>query len=274
MPSEKTRPNYYVYALRVEGEKFPFYIGKGRYECRPRQHVTEAMRGVDSWKCRKIRKVLREGGQVTFDKLFESPREDAAYAAEKMAIAFYGRRDIHSGILVNQNAGGLGCPSHLTSAETREKMRQKALARPPFSEDVRARISANNKGKHSKPMAEEVKAKISAAQKGIKKDPEYVRHMAEAKRGKPAHPDTIEALRKANKGRPLTSEHRAKIAAAHTGKKQAPHTQEWKDKVFAKLRGRKDSPEVRARKKAGAIERRRREREFKLSQLAIALLAA
>lgn len=117
---------YYVYALYRPGHEDPFYIGKG---CGARiQHHEWCARREETCRhrtCRVIRKVWREGGQITRSKLHENLSEEEAHEIEVKLIA-YGRENGWS--LVNQTNGGEGISGYKGDTHPpsqREKHRQR-----------------------------------------------------------------------------------------------------------------------------------------------------
>lgn len=90
---------WYVYTLSTPTDRI-FYVGKGRGP-RVHQHEQEAKKGCECYKCRTIRKVWRQGGQVKKGIVFRSNIEQAAYDYESTLIARIGLRN-----LTNIMAGG------------------------------------------------------------------------------------------------------------------------------------------------------------------------
>lgn len=110
---------FYVYKLTVEGDEFPFYIGKGQGD-RAWFHLKPKSSDI-SLKANKIRKAQREGKQVLIEPLKENLSEDDAFLWEVFFIAEYGRRDLGLGPLANLTDGGEGQSGAIVSAETRQK---------------------------------------------------------------------------------------------------------------------------------------------------------
>jgi len=79
---------YYVYTLSAP-DGTVFYVGKG---CRGRilDHEREARRGHRCYKCNKIRKIWRTGGEVKPAIVFTTPSEAAAYNYEAELIGHIG----------------------------------------------------------------------------------------------------------------------------------------------------------------------------------------
>jgi hypothetical protein len=90
---------FYVYNLADPHDKV-FYVGKG---CGKRvlNHEDEARRGCECHKCRKIRKIWRNGGEVRRYIVFETDNEDEAYEYEMQLISEIGLKN-----LCNKALGG------------------------------------------------------------------------------------------------------------------------------------------------------------------------
>lgn len=98
--------NYYVYAyLRNDGS--PYYIGKGK--------------DGRAWSKNHGRIFVpknKENIQIFFENL---PEKDA-HLKEIELIAYYGRKDLNTGILQNQTNGGEGSSGRQLSAESIQKL--------------------------------------------------------------------------------------------------------------------------------------------------------
>lgn len=130
--------------------------------------------------------------------LKENISEQAALDFEKFLIAWYGRKDLSTGILINVTDGGEGLRN--PSAEIRKKM---ANAKRNESAETRKKRSISAKNRPRRPTTEETKQKISLANKGKTRS-------AEAK----------EKISAAKKGKPRSAEANAKSSAGLKGKKK------------------------------------------------------
>lgn len=90
---------YYVYHVCHPTGR-PLYVGKG-VGPRMYNHEVEARKGVVSYKCNVIRKILSQGKSLCYRVVFVTPDESEAYAYEAMEIARIGRKK-----LTNIQAGG------------------------------------------------------------------------------------------------------------------------------------------------------------------------
>jgi hypothetical protein len=135
---------FYTYLwLRENGT--PYYVGKGL-----------ARRVVERHKIRGVwcKPPLLER---TIIQKFDSEKD--ALLAEQLLIAYYGRKDNGTGVLLNLTDGGVGGATSLgrkASAETRKKMSQAAMG------NTRGR---SKKGKKYGSPSDETRMKMSLAQK-------------------------------------------------------------------------------------------------------------
>ena len=127
---------FYAYILAYPGG-VPFYVGKGK----GKRYLARGCR--DSFAKRVAEKIVRSGGEVDVT-IIAAQDEASVFSMERALIAFYGRRDMSTGILCNRSSGGEG------------------LADP--GPGVRARWSAIRKGVV---LSVATKAKLSAVRKGM-----------------------------------------------------------------------------------------------------------
>lgn len=149
---------------------------------------------------------------IRVDILFDNISYEEAKEKEKEFILLYGRKDLGTGSLVNMTSGGEGVLGMVVT------------------EDVRKRISENNKGKK---QSEETKKKISLARKGFRHTDEVKRRLSEMKKGKKMpnrSPMSEEARRKMSESRKgkspsyiyvRTEYHRKRISEGAKGKKMS-----------------------------------------------------
>lgn len=184
------RMRYYVYLLSSP-DGTPFYIGKGSGR-RVLRHEIEARNGCECYKCRTIRKIWRDGGQVQQSFVLETDDEQAAFDAEIALIAYYGREN-----LTNLTDGGDGA-AHEVSDETRAILRE-VLPRVFSTPEARANRSAAAKARWSRKeereaQSERIKERLadpetiarkSASRKALWADPETrQRHIAALQAGR------------------------------------------------------------------------------------------
>lgn len=111
---------------------------------------------------------------------------DSASQIERSLIKYFGRKDLGTGTLCNMTDGGDGTPGHIVSAEvrkkmslaalgktvtmeTRQKIREAQLRRPPMSDETRRKIglsSLGNKHNLGKKASAETIAKLKIANQG------------------------------------------------------------------------------------------------------------
>jgi len=144
---------FYTYLwLREDGS--PYYAGKGSTDRAFEEHRF----------C---------GPPPPIERIIIQPHtsENAAFAAEKFLIAYYGRKDIGTGILCNMTDGGEGFGGVRRSKESYVKAgaKMRGALNPNFGktmpQEQRDAISASRKGKNCGKRPTSVGAKISATRK-------------------------------------------------------------------------------------------------------------
>lgn len=179
---------YYVYVdLKPDGT--PFYVGKGlisrlRVGVRSRYH-SNVCRKYPDWE-RLI--------------IFESADPDSVIEKERHAISKFGRRDIGTGILVNQTDGGEGTPGRKCSDLTKARM-SKSRADILLDPAYRSVLGSWNKGLTRTP---ETREKLSLITRKQMSTPEARAKIRELTKAAMARPDV-----------------KAKIAEAHARRKAA-----------------------------------------------------
>jgi hypothetical protein len=150
--------------------------------------------------------------QIEIEILFDDINYDEAKNKEIEFISLYGRRDLGIGTLVNMTNGGEGCLGMIVT------------------EDVRNKISKNNKGKK---ISQETRDKISLSRKGFKHSDEVKKKIGDFKRGKklpprkPISEDTRRKMSESKKGKSpsynyiRTEEHRKRLREGALGKKMS-----------------------------------------------------
>lgn len=194
---------YYVYAyLRNKDSATakagtPYYIGKGK-----------GGRAYANHRC-------RSNGVVTpFDRsdivfLEMNLTELGAFALERRYIRWYGRKDLHTGILLNLTDGGEGNSGTVFTKERLANMKtgrtgkgigltpwNKGLQLGPLTKDQRNKISASLVGMPKPARSEEHCKNLSNSNKGISRPrtPDHQQKLADSKRGtKNKEPHSIES---------------------------------------------------------------------------------
>ena len=98
--------NYYVYAY-LRQDDTPYYIGKGKEKRAWSKNHGNVMVPKDSTRIKFVKKNLTE---------------DEAHNLEVSLIKQYGRKDLGTGILINQTNGGEGSSGRLLSEESLKKI--------------------------------------------------------------------------------------------------------------------------------------------------------
>ena len=213
---------YKVYVLRRtdkmdehEPDKYqPLYFGKGKGN-REFRHRSYALYTINKGGNRRlvyvmIYKLWREGFDFIEEVLYDNLTEAEAFEIEMSGIAFYGRMDIHTGILANHTDGGEG-PSGAVWSEEARKNHIAAMTGFVFSLERNKKISDSKKGK---PRSKETVEKVAAKKRGIPLSEEHKKKLSESE-----------------KGRIFPEEVKKKISIAKTGKKRAPFSEEWKQNM-------------------------------------------
>ncbi len=186
---------FVIYALCDPQTNDVFYIGKGT-KTRPREHIYEARWSKQSsHKLNKIRKIMLAGMLPLIKIYHQDLNEEDAYRLEMSYISLFGRSDLKTGILTNQNAGGRGnvepdeaerLKRHkrkIGYKHTKESLiKMRTTPRTPMSDDTRKALSAQRKGK---PKSETHRRNIGLSNKGSTRTEEQKQNISNACKNKP-----------------------------------------------------------------------------------------
>lgn len=147
--------NFYVYQLIDPRNKAVFYVGKGQGN-RMYQHQEIAKKGMSENRklYYKIKKILLEGEDILYKKIFETNDEKKALLKEKEIIKKLGLEN-----LCNITEGGIGGDTYKNN---------------PRLDEILLQISNSLKGRI---CTEETKKNISKGNSGKKRTPEQIERM-------------------------------------------------------------------------------------------------
>jgi len=185
--------NCYIYFHINPITEEVFYVGKGTFTKRNKYGRSNDLKKRNKHHTSTIKKY-----GLIVNIIEDGLSEEESFEREKFYINKFGRRDLGTGILVNQSEGGDGGSPMLGkkhSDETRKKLSLTHKGKK-MSEECRLKMSLANKGKKRKPMSEETKLKISES---IKKKP-------------PMSEETKLKISLSNKGKICSDETRKKLS--------------------------------------------------------------
>jgi len=172
---------YYVYAYIRNKDSTtaksgtPYYIGKGKNK-----------RAYD-----KNHSTFIPKDQSKIIILEHNLTEVGALAIERRMIAWYGRKDLGTGILRNKTDGGEGASGVSMTNETRKKMSIAAKKRGVSKEHMEL-LTKLSKGKK---LSEEHKSILILSNIGKKRSDEHVAKMVAARKGKIISEETRAKMR-------------------------------------------------------------------------------
>ena len=171
---------YYVYAYIRKSDGTPYYIGKGKDDRAYEKHS-----GIGR---------PNDKSKIVF--LETNLSEVGAFALERRYIAWWGRKDLATGILLNKTDGGEGASGAVISQATRDKQSAAQRGRV-VSDATKLKMSASQKLRA--PATEATRAKVSAKHKG-KITSEAAKEKMRLKNSNPS-PETIAKLKAAHLAR-------------------------------------------------------------------------
>ena len=184
-----TNPKQFYTYLWLRADGTPYYVGKG-----------------------KGNRTFRKGSPKDLTRILiqNHPSEADAFAAEIFLIAYYGRKDLGNGILINRTDGGEGPSGCKPSESTLKKLKESHLGqipwnkgRPPTEKERQrlASIAANGKGRPRTEKELSALEKLADSNKGLKRTAEQRKRNGDTHRGQIAW----------NKGKPPSEKERQRL---------------------------------------------------------------
>jgi len=256
----------YVYAINDEFGK-PCYVGVGRGR-RLNDHVRDARYKKGTSNPAKLKffiDCLERGFEPQAYKVAEGLSIDEANNYERTLIAWYGRRDLGTGNLLNANAGGTSSKDYSKSTIARISKATKDAMKDP---KVRAKITANRrpvvhtaetKAKISIGVLAtleahpEIRIKISEKGKGKKKSKKSRALMSVKAFERWANPEFHAKLCEIAGERMRTPEARAAQSKRMTGHK---HSRKTRAKILASQRARRAREKITGNAHKHSLETR------------------
>lgn len=142
-------PQYYVYAYLRKSDNTPYYIGKGK--------------GRRAWEKHPGISIPSDQTKIVFAE--KNLTNVGACAIERRLIAWYGRKSLGTGILLNKTPGGEGGiggskKGRTLSQQTRERLSEAGKGRM-VTDETRKKLSAAKTGKSRPKFSDEWRANLS-----------------------------------------------------------------------------------------------------------------
>jgi len=135
----------------------PVYVGKGTGD----RDISHWSRGSHNKPFQDFISHLKQRGLTAIcERVFETEREEEAFAKEIELISLYGRKDLGTGTLFNRTDGGEGASGAIRTERQKESIRVDSLDKWQRAE-YRSKVIASQKIAQSTPEALEIKSKNS-----------------------------------------------------------------------------------------------------------------
>lgn len=245
---------FYVYSLRVQYARQPFYIGKGSGN-RVMRHFDEKELARKCHKSHIINQARADGKKIAVDFIEQELTNRQACLLETRLIKQYGLSN-EGGILANARHGGeSGNVGYRHTQEARDKIGAASRGKKRPQHVIDALVAAN-KARTYKPHTYSTREKMSASHTGTARGPmsdAQKEKLRQAHLGKTASPEARMRMSIAQAGRVVSEETRRKISEAQKGKPRGPMSQAHKDAISKGNKGKTMDPDAVRR----ASEKRR-----------------